>query len=114
MALVALLSSGVGALPYKSFLLDGFWQNFLAWSTLILFLGVPIVALLIWLIRRIIGVRSRSNYLGYTFGSLWILGWISVFLLLGSVARNFRSKTSVKEELSISQPVNQKMVVKVS
>jgi phage shock protein PspC (stress-responsive transcriptional regulator) len=109
MALTALLFSGAGAFPFKNFLLDGFWQNFLAWSTLILFLGVPVVALLIWLIRRIIGVRSRSNYLGYTFGSLWILGWISVFLLLGSVARNFRSKTSVKEELSISQPLNQKI-----
>lgn len=113
MALVAVLFSGVGAFPFKTFLLDGFWQNFLAWSTLILFLGVPIIALLIWLIRRIMGVRSRNHYLGYTFGSLWILGLVSAILLSGMIARNFRSKTSVKDELPISQPTSDKLLVKV-
>lgn len=114
MALVALLSSGVGAFPFKSFLLDGFWQNLLAWSTLILFLGVPILALLVWLIRRIMGVKSRNHYLGYSFGSLWILGLVSAILLSGLIARSFRSKTSVREELSIYQPTNNKLLVKVS
>ncbi|MEJ7768120.1 MAG: PspC domain-containing protein [Chitinophagaceae bacterium] len=114
MALVAVLFSGIGAFPFKTFLLEGFWQNFLAWSTLILFLGIPIIALLTWLIRRIMGVRSSNHYLGYSFGSLWILGLVSAILLSGLIARNFRSKTSVKEDVTISQPFNNKIHVKVT
>lgn len=114
MTLVFLLFNGVGAFPFKSFLLNGFWQNFLAWSTLILFLGIPIIASLTWLIRRIMGVKSRNHYLGYTFGSLWIIGLISAILLSGLIARNFRSKTSVQDEISIIQPGNGKLQVKVN
>lgn len=114
MALVALLSSGIGAFPFKDFVLGGFSQNLLAWSTLVLFLGIPIVALLTWLIRRIIGVKSKNHYLGYMFGSLWIIGLVSAIILIGSIARNFRSKASVKEEISLVQPQTDKLLVKVS
>lgn len=114
MALVALLSSGIGAFPFKDFVLGGFWQNLLAWGTLILFLGIPIIALLTWLIRRILGVKSKNNYLGYTFGSLWILGWVSVILLIGSTARNFRSKASVKDDVVLVQPQTGKLLIKVT
>ncbi len=113
-ALVALLFSGVGAFPFKDFLLNGFWQNFLAWTTLILFLGIPIIALLTWLIRRVMGVRSTNHYLGYSFGSLWIIGLVCALLLTGSIARNFRSKTSVKENVLINQPSNGKLAIKVT
>lgn len=114
MALVALLFSGIGAFPFKSFILSGFWQNFLAWSTLFLFLGIPVIALLVWLIRRLMGVKSRKNYLGYTFGSLWIIGLVSAILLSGLIARNFRSRTSVRQDLGITQPVSNKLLVKVT
>ncbi|MEO5998668.1 MAG: PspC domain-containing protein [Chitinophagaceae bacterium] len=114
MALIAILSSGIGAFPFKDFVLDGFWQNFLAWSTFILFLGIPIIALLTWLIRRIIGVKSKSHYLGYTFGSLWIIGLVSAIILVGSIARNFRSKASVKEDVSVVQPASNKILIKVT
>jgi phage shock protein PspC (stress-responsive transcriptional regulator) len=114
MVLVAILSSGIGAFPLKDFILGGFWENFLAWCTLVLFLGIPIIALLTWLIRRIIGVKFKNHYLGYTFGSLWIVGLVSIIILIASVARNFRSKASVKEDISFAQPVNNKLVVKVT
>ena len=113
MVLVTLLFSGVGVFSFKDFVLDGFGENLLAWLTLLLFLGVPVVALLTWLVRRIIGVRSRKNYIGYTFGSLWIIGLVSAILLVMSVARDFRSRTSVKEEISLNQPATGKLLVKV-
>ncbi len=113
-ALVALLWSGIGAFPFTDFILGGFWQNFLAWSTLVLFLGIPIIALLTWLIRRIIGVKSRNHYLGYTFGSLWIIGLVSAIVLAGLIARNFSSKASVKEDISFVQPPGNKLLIKVT
>lgn len=114
MVLVTLLFGGIGAFPFKDFVLDGFGENLLAWLTLLLFLGVPVIALLTWIIRRIMGVRSRKNYLGYAFGSLWVVGLVSAVLLAVSIARDFRSRTSVKEDLFVSQPPTGKLLVKVS
>ncbi|MBN8790338.1 MAG: PspC domain-containing protein [Terrimonas sp.] len=112
-ALMAILYSGVAVFPLKNFLLEGFWQNFFAWSVITLFIGVPIIALVVWIVRRIMRVRSKNPYLGYTFGSLWILGLISLFVLIGMVGRNFRIKTSVNEDVTITQPANGNMFIKV-
>ncbi len=111
--LMALIFSGVGVFPLKSFMIEGFWQNATAWGTLILFLGVPIVAMVIWLIRRISGVKSKNNYLGYAFGSLWIIGWVCVITLAGLVSRQFKRTGYVEEKVSIAQPSNNRMLVDV-
>ncbi|MBS1751768.1 MAG: PspC domain-containing protein [Bacteroidetes bacterium] len=112
-ALIAILYSGVAVFPLKNFLLEGFWQNLLAWGVLIMFIGVPIIALVVWIVRRIMRVKSKNPYLGYTFGSLWILGLISLFVLIGMVGRNFRIKTSVNEDVTITQPASNSMLIKV-
>ncbi|HKP32736.1 MAG TPA: PspC domain-containing protein [Chitinophagaceae bacterium] len=114
MALIGLLLGGFAFFPFKNFLLDGLWQNFFAWSMLIFFLGIPIVAFLVWLIRRIIGVKTKNHYLGYIFGTLWVYGLVSLIILVGMVSRNFRSKASVKSDFTISQPVNNKVYLKVT
>jgi phage shock protein PspC (stress-responsive transcriptional regulator) len=111
--LIGLLFTGAGVLPFRHYILAGFWQNFFAWSTLILFVGVPIVGLLTWLVRRIIGARSKNNYLGYMFGSLWTLGWVAVIVFISMMANNFRTRSSVDDELNLIQPSNGKMIVKV-
>ena len=112
--LMGLLFGGFVAFPFKDFVLDGFWQNILAWLSLILFLGIPIIALITWLIRRIAGVRSRNHYLGYVFGSLWTIGLISFILLIGSFSRNFKTGSEKQEEVSIAQPPTGKMFVDVT
>ena len=76
--LMAAIFGGVAWWPVNDYLWTSRWQPVYAWGTLILFLGIPLIGFLVWLIRRIIGVRSRSNYLGWIFGGLWTLGWISV------------------------------------
>lgn len=111
--LVGLLFTGAGVLPFRHYILSGFWQNFLGWATLLLFIGIPIVGLLTWLIRRIIGARSRNNYLGYIFGTLWTLGWIAMIFFMSMMVNNFRTKSSVEDEVSLVQPSNGKMIVKV-
>jgi hypothetical protein len=85
-ALLGMIAGSVSVFPLKDFFLEGFWQNFLSWTTLILFLFVPAIGLLTWLVRRIIGATAGSKYLGFTFGGLWTLGWISVVLLIASIA----------------------------
>ena len=112
--LIGLFFTGAGVLPFRHYFLFGFWQNFFGWGTLFFFLAVPIIGLLTWLIRRIIGVRSRNNYLGYVFGTLWTLGWVCLIVFLSMMVSNFRTRTSLEDELSIAQPSNGEMIIKTT
>lgn len=115
-ALLGLIFSGVALLPLKNFFLDGFWQNAFMWGTLIFFLVVPVVAFIVWLLRRIMKVKSTNNYLGWTFGGLWTLGWISASLLAASIGNDFRASNDKRPsmEIPVQQPTNGKMLLKVS
>ena len=112
--LLALILGGVGIMPFKNFLLDGFWENLLAWGTLLLFLGVPLIAIITWLVRRMMKVKSQTSYLGWTFGGLWVLGWICVTFLVASIMRDVRNFERVEQPMQISQPQNGKMIVTVN
>ena len=112
-ALIGLIFTGAGILPLKNYFISGFWQNILAWSALVLFLFLPVVGLLTWLIRRIIGVRRGGNYLGYIFGSLWVIGLISLITLAATISSHFRTRAGVNENINISAPVNGKLIVKM-
>jgi len=114
MVLIGLLFSGAGFFPFRNYLLSGFWQNFLAWTSLVLFLCIPVVALLTWLIRRIMGARSRNNYLGYAFGSLWVIGLICFIVFASMVLNNFRTRASVDDEINLNQPATGKIVISVA
>jgi phage shock protein PspC (stress-responsive transcriptional regulator) len=109
--LAALLFRGSGIIHLKGLVLEGFWQNFLAWTGFFLFLVIPVVALLTWLIRRITGIRSKSHYLGYAFATLWIIGLFSVIILGGMVMSNFRSRQHIEEGVSLVQPSHNKLIV---
>ncbi|HEX6847636.1 MAG TPA: PspC domain-containing protein [Chitinophagaceae bacterium] len=113
-ALMAIIFGGVAWWPFNDYLWTNNWQPVWAWGTLILFLGVPLIGFIVWLIRRIIGIRSRSNYLGWIFGGLWTLGWISVIMLVSTVVRETRYyEDADPQTIQIAQPAN-KMTVMVS
>ena len=111
---MALIFGGIAWWPVNDFLWTSKWQQAYAWGTLIFFLLVPLAGFLTWVIRRIIGVRSRRSYLGWTFGFLWTIGWVCAILLAASVSRDFRVYNYVENEIATSQPANGKMIVVVS
>lgn len=113
-ALVALMTAGIGVFPLKDFFLEGVTQNMLAWATILFFLGVPVIAFITWVIRRIMGVKSGNKYLGFTFAGLWVIGLICGGLLAASIARNFDARARDKQEYVITQPSTGKMIVNVS
>ncbi len=115
-SLMAVIFGGVAWWPVNNFLWTSKWQQIYAWGTLILFIGVPLVGFLVWLIRRIIGVKSKSSYLGWTFGGLWAVGWVSVMLLIASISKDLSSydhSTPVNVMIN-EQPKENRMVVAVS
>ncbi|WP_026768275.1 PspC domain-containing protein [Asinibacterium sp. OR53] len=111
--LLAFLVAGIGVFPLKDFFLEGVTQNFLAWATLLLFLGVPVVAFIIWIVRRIMGVKSGNKFLGFTFAGLWFIGLFCGIMLAVSIARNFDASARDKQEYSIVQPGTGKLIINV-
>jgi hypothetical protein len=113
-AVMALIFGGVAWWPINDFLWTSKWQQAFAWGTLIFFLLVPVLALIVWIVRRIIHVRSRKSYLGWTFGFLWLIGWICAVSLAASISKDFRAYDNVSTEITTAQPANNKMIVVVS
>lgn len=114
-ALVA-AAFGIGAaanalMPLKDFVADGNAIQWYAWGTLLLFILVPIIAIIQWLIRAIIGHKSKSNVIGITLGSLWALGWVALVLLVSTVSKQLKRPGLVKEEVAIAQPSTGKLKI---
>jgi hypothetical protein len=114
-AFTAVIFSGFGLGMYdlKNFFLTGFWQNFLAFNTIVLLFGIPIIAFVVWIIRRITGARSNSSYLGWVFGTLWTIGLISAVFLAAMVTREFKRVESVQEDVAVTSPTNGRLTVDV-
>ena len=113
-ALVAILFAGASVFPLKDFVLDSVTQQILAWLFLLLFLGTPIIAFITAFIRRLMGVKSRNNYLGYMFSGLWVIGLVSGVFLLAGISKHFEVKARERQEYVIAQPTSGKMLVTVA
>jgi len=100
--LIGLLSMSFMTFPLMDFLLDSWRQNILVWAGIILFLGIPMLALITWIVRRLMGVRSHRHYLGYVFTGLWIIGLISMLSFAAIVARDFNSRSFVEDTYSFT------------
>lgn len=100
-ALLAICFAGAVTWPYQSFLWANNSQQLMAWAALVLFVVVPLLGFIIWLIRRIVGYKQKSVVLWYSFSSLWALGWIMIFLLFSILGKEF----SVREQVSTSVPI---------
>jgi phage shock protein PspC (stress-responsive transcriptional regulator) len=113
MAFIGIAIGGVAVFPLKDFFIEGFWQNLFAWLTFILLLLVPVIAMITWIIRRIMGVKSKNRYLGLSFTLLWVLGIVSAVLFASSFINNFRGQARDKQEYTITQPTSSKIILRV-
>jgi phage shock protein PspC (stress-responsive transcriptional regulator) len=113
-SLIAMLFGGIAWWPINNFLWTSKWQQWMGWGTLVFFLLVPLIAFIVWIIRRIVRVKSRSNYLSWTFGGLWTIGWIVMILFVSSIVKDFREYEHTDNIVPITQPAKGKMIVAVS
>jgi phage shock protein PspC (stress-responsive transcriptional regulator) len=113
-ALIVLIFGGVAWWPVNNFLWTSKWQQGYAWGTLIFFIGVPLIAFIVWVVRRVLRTRSRSNYLGWTFAALWTIGWVSVILFGSSISKDFSNYVHTDIPITINQPASGKMIVAVT
>jgi len=114
MGLFALAVLSIGLFPLKDFVISGNdYQNLFAWGTLLFFIAVPIVGIITWIIRKIAGSKSRGNMLGFSFGALWVIGWVCVILLISSISRdfNYNSKNMSEQEIVLNNPTVNKLEI---
>ena len=103
----------IGFFPLKDFVIHNDYQNLFAWGTLILFIAVPIIAIITWIIRKIARSKSNSRILGFSFGALWVVGWACFILLISSISRDFRynSKNMIEQEIALTNPTVTKLEI---
>ncbi len=112
--LIALLFGGIAWWPVNNFIWTSNAQQLYAWGILIFFLVTPLIGFITWIVRRLLKVRSKNSYLGWTFGFLWTLGWISLVLFASSMTKDFRTRNSVESAIDIVQPKQGKLILTVS
>ncbi|MBO9702958.1 MAG: PspC domain-containing protein [Sporocytophaga sp.] len=101
--------------PVNNFLWTDDWQKFFALGALNFLVLIPLIGLITWLIRRIMGIRSRHSYLGWIFGILWMGGWVSLVLFGISMAREFREYEGTGEtSVATVRPDIDKLTLTVS
>ncbi|PWV53845.1 PspC domain-containing protein [Chitinophaga sp. S165] len=99
--------------PLKDLILVGPLQNLLLWVSIFFLIGIPIVALVIFFVRKATGIKETSRYVGYTLVMLWFAGLISAVILIISVVKDFRTgSTPIKEKFALVQPSAGKLVIK--
>ena len=110
-ALVGLFAGFNMLLPLKDFAVNSSQIQTYAWATLILFVAVPIIALVQWLVRRIAGSKFKSPYIALTFGILWAFGWVSLVMLVATVSKEFKRPGQLTSSIGIVQPSSGKLKV---
>lgn len=114
MALIAGLIGGASVLPLKDFLIGGFTSNILLTLSLVGFVLVPIVALIVFIVRRTMGIKTKNNYLGAIFAGLWTIGLFAAIMLVITTAKGFKARNRVEENIAINQPTTGKLIIKAS
>ena len=112
--LIGLFFASTVTIPFTDFLIDGWMQYGLVWASVILFLGVPLLAFVTWMIRRIMGVRSHRHYLGFVFAGLWLVGFMAIISLAAILLHNFSTKAVVEETVAMQQPNVKKLYINVN
>jgi len=101
MTFSSLTLASVVVSPLRDVIFSGKGQEWAFWGTILFFLLTPAIALIIWIIRKIAGFKSSKNYLGYVFGTIWTIGWISFFYLVSSILSDFSQKKESDTTISI-------------
>jgi phage shock protein C len=110
---IFITASSAALFPIKNLILAGTYQNLLLWLSIIFLIGIPIVALVTFFIRKATGIKEANRYVGYTLGLLWFAGLITAIILVVSVIKDFRTGSApVKEKFALVQPSGGKLVIK--
>jgi phage shock protein PspC (stress-responsive transcriptional regulator) len=77
----------------------------LALLSVLLFIALPLVGLITWIIRKILGYQANKP-LRAVFIGLHILGWVSIMLLAVSMAKQNNTYTTISDKIVLPSSVD--------
>ena len=108
--LIAYCFGGVSSL-FNEFILRTPAQRTLGWATVFLFFGVPLLALVTALVRRMLRIRTKGRYVALGYSVLWLAGWCCLVVLLSTVGQEFRHREIVRESEQVLQPAGDRLIL---
>jgi phage shock protein PspC (stress-responsive transcriptional regulator) len=78
----------------------------LGWSSIILFFAVPVLAMLTFIVRRLLKVRTGGKYFAWGYSLLWIAGWICITILAASISQDYRYRGVASQPVFLRQPTS--------
>ena len=106
--LAALFGIGVattGLLPLKKFILEEGLQTWSFIGTILLFIWVPVVAIVASIVRKIAGFKKANIWVRSSFIALWTLGWICLFYFISSVGNSFsKHNEPIEQSIVLANP----------
>jgi phage shock protein PspC (stress-responsive transcriptional regulator) len=98
------VTAGVFAFwPFMQFILAKPWHYTLYFITIIFFILVPLIALVIYFVKRLSGSRTGKGT-SVAFGVMWGIGWIALFALIPVLINEFKISVSEEQKMEIVQP----------
>lgn len=113
-ALIGMLFALPVVTPLTDFGFHNATESMLAYIGVILTMAVPFIALLVFLLRRMMKIRSRRHYLGFVFAILWVAGIVCAVVTAGMIIGDHRYTVKNTDVVSIKQPATGKMYVTMS
>ncbi len=110
--LVGFLFARVQWIPFKPLFFDPGYESHLLIVSFCLLFGVPLVALVTWLIRRVMKAKSRP-VIGVVATVLWVCGLVSTGLLVTRVTNKFKLEYSSGKDVEIAPVSANKMYVEM-
>ena len=104
--------NSVSIFNISDLLFSGAYGSKMAFVGLMLFIFVPLIAIVYHGIRLIFGYRSRSG-MGITFFIIWITGVILLVLSGTQLANDMNSKASISTEIQLDQMQGDTLYVKI-
>lgn len=97
--------------PIKELIFDAGAQSMLFWPAIALIIGIPILTLIMFLVRKMTGTKQTNKYAGYTLGFFWLLGVVFTVWLSVSLSKDFNGpRVKETETFALIQP-NQKLII---
>ncbi len=110
--LIAAAAFSAVLFPIKDLVFDNGMQSLLFWPAISLLIGIPLLSLIMFLVRKMTGVKQTNKYAGYTLGFFWILGVVFTVWIAISLSRDFSApKIRESESFALAQPSSGKLII---
>ncbi|MDD3967442.1 MAG: PspC domain-containing protein [Proteiniphilum sp.] len=101
---VAMFFAGAQLMPLKSLFVDPGQESTMLLVSLVLLIGVPVLSILIWIVRRVMKARSRP-LIGVISVVFWFGGLVTAGILTARVADKFSEESTLEQTFELT-PVN--------